>query len=775
MEGTYFIRDLAVILMVAGAVGWLCKRIGLSVVAGFLLAGIVVGPHTRAFPFMADPANVVTLAQLGLVFLMFMIGMRLSLRRLRRLGVSLVVATGGAAVAVYYLARVLGAGLDWSGTQTLFLAAMLMVSSSAIISKLLQEAAVTHERFGQLALGMTVLEDVVAVVMLTLLNSIVQIGGASEAGAAPVWSTVGMLVAFVALAGVSGLLLVPWLLRRMRVVAAEELQTLGIAALLFGLAFVAQQAGHSLALGAFLLGTIVAETAHRHQVERTFEGMRDVFSAVFFVAIGMQIDPRALWENAGLIVGVSAFTLAVRPLASALSLILIGTPAKEGLRAGLCVTPIGEFSFIIAQLGVVAAVLPARFYPLAVGVSLITTLAGPVLIKRSDAIASFVVARQPRWLMDWVRYYQGRLERLTARQRRNRLWQLSRKRFIQIGTEVALVSGVLIFSGQMLKAIEGWVGEDWLFPRGPEVMFWVLLGVLLIAPLVAIWRNISALSLMFSQAATAGSKRGRKAAPTVEAALKAVAGVLLFLWLVALLPLEGTARLLLLASALVAIGAILVLRQRLIYWHSHLEAELETVMSSGETKMAESSAPWLERHEAWNVRILDCVLPDLTDAQGKTIAELDLRATTGCSVVGIDRQGFMIALPAPDTVLFPRDRVLLMGSAEQVQKARELLARVSDTTGFESVFEDVQMESMKVPEWSQAVGMALSEIAPTKTFGVQIAGVNRRGARMLNPSAEETIQAEDELLVLGTPKQTDEFRTWLRERIEEASDEVLEE
>ena len=327
----------------------------------------------------------------------------------------------------------------------------------------------------------------------------------------------------------------------------------------------------------------------------------------------------------------------------------------------------------------------------------------------------------------------------------------------------------------MLKAIEGWVGEDWLFPRGPEVMFWVLLGVLLIAPLVAIWRNISALSLMFSQAATAGSKRGRKAAPTVEAALKAVAGVLLFLWLVALLPLEGTARLLLLASALVAIGAILVLRQRLIYWHSHLEAELETVMSSGETKMAESSAPWLERHEAWNVRILDCVLPDLTDAQGKTIAELDLRATTGCSVVGIDRQGFMIALPAPDTVLFPRDRVLLMGSAEQVQKARELLARVSDTTGFESVFEDVQMESMKVPEWSQAVGMALSEIAPTKTFGVQIAGVNRRGARMLNPSAEETIQAEDELLVLGTPKQTDEFRTWLRERIEEASDEVLEE
>jgi Kef-type K+ transport systems, membrane components len=768
MDGIHFIRDLAVILMVAGAVGWVCKRAGLSVVAGFLLAGIVVGPHTQVFAIVVERANVEALAEMGLVFLMFAIGMRLSLRRLRRLGLSLVVATCGAAVGVYYLARVLGAGLDWSGTQTLFLAAMLMVSSSAIISKLLQEAAVTHERFGQVALGITVLEDVVAVVMLTLLNSIVQIGEASEAGVAPVWETVGMLVAFVVLAGVSGLLLVPWLLRRMSVVAAEELQTLGIAALLFGLAFVAQRAGYSLALGAFLLGTIVAETAHRHQVERTFEGMRDVFTAVFFVAIGMQIEPRALWENAGVIAGVSAFALVVRPLASALALTLIGTPVRDGLRAGLCVTPIGEFSFIIAQLGVSAAVLPEKFYPLAVGVSLITTLMGPVLVKRSEGIAEFVEARLPRWLMDWVRYYQGRLERLTARQRRSRLWQLSRKRFIQIGVEVALVSGVLVISGQILNALERRVGSDWLFPGGPEVMFWVALGVVLIAPLVAIWRNISALSLMFSQAATAGLRRGRKAAPTVEAALKAVAGVLLFLWLVALLPLEGTARLFLLASAVVAVGAILVLRQRLIYWHSHLEAELQTVMNSAESKMTDSSAPWLQRHEDWNVRILDCVLPDLADARGKTIAELNLRATTGCAIVGIDRQGYMIALPAAETVLYPRDRVLLMGTAEQVQMAKRLLLKVADVTVLESVFEEVQMQSIQVPRWSQAVGKAMSAIAPAATFGVQIAGLNRRGKRMLNPSAEETLQADDEVLVLGTPEQTNEFRVWLREKAEEA-------
>ncbi len=772
MEGIFFIRDLALILVVAGAVGWVCQRVGLSVVVGFLVAGMVVGPHTPPFAFVTEPERVETLAQLGLVFLMFSIGMRLSMRKLRRLGVSLLVATGGGAVAIYYLTRLLGAGLDWPATQGVFLAAMLMVSSSAIIAKVLQETSATHERFGQIAMGITALEDVVAVVMLTLLNWYVQFEGASGGTAATIWETLGVLAAFVVLAGVGGLLLVPWLLRRMSIAGNEELQTLGIAALLFGLAFVAQRAGYSLALGAFLLGTIVAETVHRNQVERTFEGMRDVFGAVFFVAVGMQIDPRALWANAGLIAGLAAFALVARPLVSALALTLIGTPVKDGVRAGLGVTPIGEFSFIIALLGVKEGVLPEKFFPVAVGVSLLTTLAAPRLVRKSERIADFVEARMPRWLADWVRYYQGRLERLTARQRRNRLWQLCRTRFIQVGVEIALVSGVLIFSGQMLDAVERWLGRDWLFPYGPEVMFWVALCVLLIAPLVAIWRNVSALALLLSQAATRGLARRRQAAPAVEAALKAAAGVLLFLWLVLLLPLEGTARWLLLASGLVALGAVLLLRQRLIYWHSHLEVELQTVMNSAENKITGTSEPWLQTHEDWNLHIIDYVLPDLADAQGKTIAELGLRANFGCSVVGIERQGFMIPLPAPDAVLYPRDRVLLMGTTEQVQAGKVFLAKVSGAAVLESVFEDVQMQSLRVPEWSRAAGRTLGEIAPAQTFGVQIAGVNRSGTRILNPSAEELIQAGDEMLVLGTPEQTRDFRAWLRERAEEEEEET---
>ncbi len=767
MHGIHFIQDLAVILVVAGVVGWLCQRIGLSVIVGFLVAGVVVGPYTPPFSLVSDMARIETLAQLGLVFLMFSIGMRLSLRRLRRLGLSLLVATFGSALIMFYLSRLLGAAMGWSSTQSLFLAGMLMVSSSAIISKILQETGATHERSGHLAMGVSVLEDIVAVVMLTVLNSLVQLGGSRAAPAVPIGETLGLLGAFVVVAGIGGLLLVPWLLRRMSISADEELQTLGIAALLFGLSFVAQRAGYSLALGAFLLGPIVAETAHRNQVERTFEGMRDIFSAVFFVTIGMQIDPRALVSESGLIVGVTIFTMIARPLACSFSLTMFGVPLKEALRTGLAVTPIGEFSFIIAQLGVASVVVPKKFYPLAVGVSLLTTLVSPWTVRHSERIADFLVARQPHWLMVWLRYYHGRLERVQARQRRNRLWQLSRKRIIQVGVEIVLVSGVLVFSEQMLTAVEKWLGRDWLFPGGPEILFWTSLCLVLLAPLVAIWRNISALSLLYAQVTTAGFGRSTKIATVVETVMKAVAGVALFVWLGTLLPTEGTARWLLLASALVAVLAILLLRRRLIYWHSHLEVELQTVMNSAEHKMTGTSAPWLRPHSDWNLHIIDCVLPDLADVQGRRIAELDLRAKYGCSVVGIERQGFMIPIPPPDAVLYPRDRVLLMGTIEQVRTGKTFLSGVSGSIDLESIFEEVQMQALVVPDWSPAGGKSLGELALARRFGVQIAGINRGGVRILNPSAEEILNTGDELLALGTSGQITEFREWLRERPEE--------
>jgi CPA2 family monovalent cation:H+ antiporter-2 len=587
----------------------------------------------------------------------------------------------------------------------------------------------------------------------------VQLGGGDGQGATSLGETLGLLGAFVALAGVGGLLLVPWLLRRMSISADEELQTLGIAALLFALAVVAQHAGYSLALGAFLLGTIVAETPHRHQVERTFEGMRDVFSAVFFVAIGMQIDVHELVASGGLIAGVALFTLLARFVASTTALVLIGTAPKEALRTGMAVTPIGEFSFIIAQLGVTYAVVPRNFYPLAVGVSLLTTLVAPALVRRSAGIADALLAHQPGWLVDALRFYRDWLDHLQAHAKRNKLWQLSRKRFFQVVVEVMLVTGLLVFSGQMFAAAESWLGRDLLFPNGLQVLFWGVLCLVLLAPLVAIWRNCSALALLYSQVAMSGRPRADRLAPMLEAALKSVSATAIFIWLFLLLPAEGSARWLLLATVLIAVVVLGMLWRKLVFWHSQLEVELKEVITSAEGKMTATSAPWLQAHGDWNLHMVDCVLPDLADAQGRKISELDLRAKFGCSVVGIERQGFMIPLPSPDAVLYPRDRVLLMGTTEQIKAGQKFLGTVSGVA--DSLYEELLMESVKVPLGSRATGRSLAELQPARVHGVQVAGVNRRGLRILNPSADERLYVGDEVLVLGAPAQIRDFKVWL--------------
>ena len=567
----YFIQDLAVILAVAGLVGWVCQRLGMSVVVGFLVAGIVVGSHSPVIPLVSPDDGVErieTLAQLGLVFLMFGIGLRLSVRKLRRLGLGLLIAVSLSALLIFSLVRVLTLALGLTATESVFLAGMLMVSSSAIISKILQEMGNTHERPGQLAMGVMVLEDVVAVVMLTLLNSIVQFGGA---GGGTVLETIGRLGAFVVLTSLAGLLFVPWLLKRMSIAADEELQTLGLAGLLFLLAVVAQRAGYSLALGAFLLGMIVAETPHRVQIERIFEGMGDIFSAVFFVAIGMQIELGLLAQSWALILGLTLFTVVARSLAVGTGLALIGTPVKDSLRTGLSVTPIGEFSFIIAQLGVGAGLLDRKYYPVAVGVALLTTLVAPVLTRRSEPLADLVMKRHPHWLDAAWNYYHGWLESVRKRQVRNLLWQLSRKRIIQVTVGMMFVTGLVVFSGQLLELLEAQLGRDWLFPDGLEVIFWVCLVLVILMPLLAVWRNLAAMAMLYAEVTTKGRANQTTLRPVVETGLKIAAGAGLFLWLAAILLAEGTARWLLVGCGLLAVAALLRLRHKFICWHSEFE------------------------------------------------------------------------------------------------------------------------------------------------------------------------------------------------------------
>jgi CPA2 family monovalent cation:H+ antiporter-2 len=526
------------------------------------------------------------------------------------------------------------------------------------------------------------------------------------------------------------------------------------------MAYLADQAGFSLALGAFMLGAIVAETPHKIQVSRAFEGLRDVFSAVFFVSIGMLINPAAVVESWALILGITVFVLVARPLAVMTGMLVIGGSTRESLRVGLSVTPLGEFSFIIAQLGVAAGAIPEKFQAIAVGVSLLTTLGAPVLTRRAERISEWVSTRQPRWLADWEGYYHRWLERMQQRERKNILWQLSKKRFFQIGIEVLLVTGLFVFSEQVFGLVREYLPVSSGFPRGAELIFWSVLLLVALAPLVAIWRNTSALALLYAQVSTEGQPKAAQLAPVIETGLKIGTGLLLLLWLSAILPISGAARWLP-AAALGVIGlGFLVLRGRLVYWHSKLEVELHEILDQGD-RFTGTTAPWMAAHSDWSLALTDCVLPDLADCRGRTLGELALRTKYGCTVAGVERQGVMVGNPTAEMVLYPRDKVLLLGDPAQVAAGKEFLQQASGAA-LVSNFDEVRMESVELPPGCGLHDCTLAELALGKAFGLQVAGINRDGIRILNPRGEQKLMAGDSVLVLGSPDQIKAFKAALQ-------------
>jgi CPA2 family monovalent cation:H+ antiporter-2 len=481
---------------------------------------------------------------------------------------------------------------------------------------------------------------------------------------------------------------------------------------------------------------------------------------VFFVAIGLLIDPRLLLDSWRLILMVSVLTIVVRTAGVATGLAVTGTQIGDALQTGLMVTPLGEFSFIIAQMGIAAGILTPEFYPLIVGVSLATTLTAPVLTRNAGRLSGLIMRGIPRWLLSLHVYYDERIEAIKALEQQSVLWQMSKKRIVQVAVQVFFVSGLLVFSAPLRALVEKWMDKDWLFPHASTVLFWLALVLILAAPLVALWRNVSALCLLYAQVSVKGMPRAARLKPVVEMLFKVAAGTAMYVWLSTLLPVGSAARWVLLINLCLGLLAIVLLRRKLVQWHSEMEAGLQSAVQGEAGARMETTVPWLAGHVEWNLHAGGCTLPDLADCTGKKIAELDLRARFDCVVVGIERQGCPISRPRPDTMLYPLDKVLLIGPQRQLVEARKFLMTVS---GREQVTEmdDVRMESLHVPATSTVAGRTLRELSLTQHYHVQIVGVGRFDTKVLNPGGAERLGPDDELLVIGASDELAAFRHWL--------------
>src|ERR1051326_3554539 len=619
MSGIDFIQDLGLVMLIAAATGWLCQRIGLPVVIGYITAGILIGPHTHSFALVSDADRIQSLAQIGLVFLIFNIGQGIKLQRLKKFGLPLVLATALIAVMVFVGCRLFGAALGWPGEYSLVLAGMLMVSSTAVLGKRLLEANATHSRFGQTALTVTAIDDLVAVVVLTVLTSIIQVG---QADSMSVFGTVVRLNAIIITMAIGALLLVPPLLNRLGRAVSPEIRSLVIVGLLLMMALLSAKAGFSAALGAFLLGTIVSSTGRSEQVERSLGGLCEVFAPAFFVAMGMLFDFNLLVEVWPLALGVFLIAVVWRMIAATTALLMVGHPMGDAARAALCLTPIGEFSLIIALTGVQGGLVPSSFYALAIGVCLLTSLTTPFLIRKSHAISDRIEKKQPDFLAQWIGFYHEWIESLKQRQRSSMVWKLTAPRLIQVTLSALFISGLLIFAGPLYALAEKWLGPDWPITEGLPLIFWFSFGVLLLAPLIALWRNVDALAMICAESATHGRAKRAVLQPFFKRLLKGSAFIAMCAWLAALVPYAGMPvwSLVALAAGFIAVAAMFW--RHLIRLHSRFELELRSQLA--ESPFADGKprlAGWPKRNGQWKMNLAEYTIKENTQAVTRPISE----------------------------------------------------------------------------------------------------------------------------------------------------------
>ena len=759
-EAAKFIQDLAVIMIAAAAAGLICKKIGLSPIVGYLLAGIAVGPNTPSYlGAVGDVARVNLFAELGMVFLMFGIGLSFSLRRLRQLGPTVVLAAFGTAFIVFTVARMVAPALGFDGPAALFFAGLFVSSSSAVIGKILTETGTTHEKSSQVALGITLSEDMVAIVMLTLLGSYSHFGGTGAAQeASAVVQTLGLFAGFVLVLVTVGLLVVPRVLRRLSREATTELETIFVAGLLLGLSLMVVRAGYSLALGAFLLGAIVAETPQRAHVERSFAGLRDMFGAIFFVAIGMSIDVRTMPATALPIVVSTAIAIVVRSFGASTVLLLLGYDTRTAVRAGVVLTPLGEFGFIIARMGIGAGVVSETILGAAVGAALFTTLSTPFLARYGDRIAAAAERIHVPLLSPALALHRRLLESVQRQSESNLLWRLSKKRLVQIGVEVALVTAALIFARPLITWIVSRVGPQVIPNVTTAVVCWSGLGFLLLIPLIAIWRNVQALAMIVADFLSHQGPALERARVVVTNGFRTLVITALVLWFWNFLPVEGGLWTTLGVIAVLILVALLLWR-KLTYWHSTMEISLNSTLAEEPQKATHGL---IDRYSPWGLHIGEVALPDRFAWAGRSVGEIGIRKRFGCSIIGIERQGYNIANPGPAAHLFPGDRLLLLGSREQFDAIREEIAQGAPAASDDDTFLSLTLEPIEILPGSPAIGQTLARLNWPRLIGIQIVGHERGSVRTITPSGDQLLLEGDQLLVLGTPQQFTTLRRQIK-------------
>ncbi|HZY15987.1 MAG TPA: cation:proton antiporter [Ramlibacter sp.] len=572
-----FIRDLAVVMIVAGATTILFQRMRQPVLLGYILAGVLIGPHTPGM-LVGDPRAIDDISNLGVVLLMFTLGLEFSVRKLREVGIGVLAAAVAEVGLMLWIGYGIGGLFGWTGMDALFLGAIISLSSTMVATRMLAEGGQRHQPFAQLVVGLLVAEDMLAIVMLTLLTA-VAIGGSVQAETA--FTLVGHLGLFVIVGMILGLLLLPRLVDYVAGFDRNETLLVSVLGICFGASLFAAWMGFSVALGAFLAGAVVAESRSVGRVLHLVEPLRDMFAALFFVAIGLKIDPAMLLQYALPALLIAAVVIVGKTLACSLGIFVVGHDARTALRSGLGMAQIGEFSFVIATLGLSLGVISDFIYPIAVAVSVLCMAASPYLNRSADGLANGLRRVTPRSLRLLATSYSGWLENLKPVNENAAIAAMFRRLLWHIGINVLLVVALFVIGAYINAHNWSWFSMLGIDRDLRHTLIWAGALFLSLPMLIAVYRKAEALGMLLAEIGI----RERFAGSYTQAIRNVLARVIPLATLLALaLLVSGLSSAILpprgVALSLVVLGVVLavVLWRGLVKMHARLQAALKETL-----------------------------------------------------------------------------------------------------------------------------------------------------------------------------------------------------
>jgi CPA2 family monovalent cation:H+ antiporter-2 len=726
------ISDLGLILMTAGIAVLIFKKLKQPLVLGYLIAGFLAGTHFDFFPSVRDVKSVEVWAEIGVIILLFSLGLEFSFKKLMKVGGTASITAITQIITMVMMGFLVGKWMGWKQMDCIFLGVILSISSTTIILKTFDELGVKAQKFAGIVIGSLIVQDIIAILMMVLLSTVAV---SQQFSGTELLISVLKLIFFLTIWFIGGIFFIPTLLKKAKHLLTDEMMLIISLALCLMMVILASNVGFSPALGAFIMGSIIAETTQAEQIEHLVKPVKDLFGAIFFVSVGMLIDPATLYEHAIPVMILTFITIFGQSISSTIGALISGQPLKQSIQTGMSLAQIGEFSFIIATLGMSMNVTSNFLYPVVVAVSAVTTFTTPFMVKMATPFSEFLERKLPRrWLKRIARYSAN-----TQSIKSVSTWQIVlRAHLLQIVLHTIIITAIILLSSKFVLPLVA----DSQFGNATAA----LITLIIISPFL--W----ALSLRrVAVKEVEILRQERKYNGPIMMMILFRIGLSIFY--IGFLLNIFFSPVVAFFALIIAVGVYYFFPKQLHILYLKIENHFLKNLNDREIKKIKRRYASLT---PWDGHMTTFQINKESNIAGKTLKTLRVREKMGINIAFIKRGEIMIKIPTKNERLFPGDEICVIGTDAQVKEFKTYLLRNEIEIPKNVEKAEIILQQLELDK-EELIGKSISQSLIREKANGMVVGIERNGKRLLNPESDLILEKNDILWVVGDKKRMSEL------------------